>query len=178
VGGLIYISYPRSRVRPFGSRVRPPPLQHVPVRARARCCTRPCPDTCPHRNGCVRIAFRPCEDIVFVPGPTRPRPLTYVCARPMFAPAVADARRVHARSHASAPGIRARSHQSARDACAPAFTDVQRVHARPHESAPGVRARSHQSALGPTRPRPLARIRAQRGRACTSGRTRPTSARP
>jgi hypothetical protein len=84
-----------------------------------------------------------------------------------FAPTIADVRRAHARSHASAPGVRARSHAS-----------VPRVRARPHASAPGVRARPYQSAPDLTRPRPLARVRAQRGHAFTSGRTRATSARP
>jgi hypothetical protein len=68
-------------VRPFGSRVRSPPLQHAPVWARARSRTRPRPDTCPHCNGCAQIAFCPREDIVFTPGPTRLCPLTCVCAR-------------------------------------------------------------------------------------------------
>jgi hypothetical protein len=85
VGGVIYIPRPHSRVRPFGSRVRPAPLQCTPVRVRARSRTRPHPDTCPHPNGCMRIAFRPCKDIVFAPGSTHLRPLTYVCARRMCA---------------------------------------------------------------------------------------------
>jgi hypothetical protein len=74
--------------------VRPPPLQYTPVRARALPCTRPRPDTCPHSNGCVRIAFRPREDIVFAPGPTRLRPLTCVCARRVCA---------HSRGRAKSP---------------------------------------------------------------------------
>jgi hypothetical protein len=49
---------------------------------------------------------------MFAPDPTRPRPLTCVCTRCMCA-AVADARRICARSHASTPGIRACSHQPA-----------------------------------------------------------------
>jgi hypothetical protein len=36
---------------------------------------------CPHRNDCVRIAFRLREDIVFAPGPTRPRLLARVRAQ-------------------------------------------------------------------------------------------------
>jgi hypothetical protein len=74
---------------------------------------------------------------------------------------------------------------------APIPTILYSTHVRPHsrtreESAPGptrpclesmlgVRARSHQSALGPTHPYPLARVRAQRGRAFTSGRMQPTT---
>jgi hypothetical protein len=149
-------------VRPFGSRMRPPPLQHAPVRARARYWTRPRPDTCPHRNGCAQIAFRPRKNTVFAPGPTRPCPFTRDCARRVYARSGRRAKsprpvpRVHARSHASAPGVCARS----------------------HASAPGVRARPHQSAPGLTRPRPLALVRAQCSCAFTSGRTRATSARP
>jgi hypothetical protein len=173
-------------VRPFGSHVRPPPLQHAPVRARARSRTRPRPDTCPHHNGCARIAFRPREDIVFAPGPTRLRPLTCVCAR-----------RVCAHSPRPVPRVRAWSPRPflpvrARRVCArirgraknprPVHASAPRVRARSHASAPRVRARSHQSAPGPTRPRPLARVRAQRVRAFTRGRTRSTaratSARP
>jgi hypothetical protein len=102
VGRLIYTPHPHSRVCPFGNRVRPPPLQHAPVGARARCRTHPRPDTCPHRNGCARIAFHPREDIVFVPVlPARAHSLAI--APDAFAPAVADARRVRARSHAPGP---------------------------------------------------------------------------
>jgi hypothetical protein len=102
VGGVIYTPRPSSRVHPFGSRVRPPPLQHVPVRACTRCCTRPRPNTCLHRNGCTRIAFRPREDIVFAPGPTRLRPLTCVCARRVCAH-----NRVCAKSPRPVPRVRA-----------------------------------------------------------------------
>jgi hypothetical protein len=157
-----------------------PPLQHAPIRTRARSRTRPRLDTCPHRNGCARITFRPCEDIVFAPGPTRLRPLTYVCARRVCAHS-----RGRAKSPCSVPRVCAwsprpflpvRARRS--DACTPASAVARRVHARPHASAPRVRARFHQSAPSPTRPRPLARIRAQRGRAFTSGRTWATSAHP
>jgi hypothetical protein len=68
------------------------------------------------------------------------------------------------------------------EAFAPAFVDARRVRARSHTSAPGVYAHSHQSMRGPTCPRILARVRVQRGHACTSGCTRliarATSARP
>jgi hypothetical protein len=102
VEGLIYTSHPRSRVRPFGSHLCPPPLQHTPVRARARCRTRPRLDTCPHRNGCARIAFHPCEDTVFAPGPTRPHPFTRVCAQRVCARS-----RRRAKSPRPAPRVRA-----------------------------------------------------------------------
>jgi hypothetical protein len=167
VGGLIYIPHPCSHVCPFSSRVRPPPLQHTPVRARARCCTRPrCrtrphPNTCPRRNGCARIAFRPGEDTVFAPDPTRPHPFTRVCAHnrgraksPRLVPRVRSAPRVRAWSPRSvpricawspypAPPVRARSHPSAPGVCA-----------RSHASTPGVRARSHPPAPISTRSRP------------------------
>jgi hypothetical protein len=146
--------------------MRPAPLQHAPVRAHAR----PHPDTCPHPNGCARIAFHPHEDIVFAPGPTCLRLLTYVCARRVCA---------HSRGRAKSPRpvarVRALSYQSAPDACAPASVVSRRVRARSHAPVPRVRARSHQSAPGPTCPRPLARVRSQRGRAFTSRRTRPTA---
>jgi hypothetical protein len=124
-------------MRPFGNRVCLPSLQHTPIRARAGCRTRPRPNTCLYRNGCVRFAFRPHEDTVFVPNPTCPRPLTSVCTRRGCA-------RIRGCTKSPCP-------------------------------VPCVRARSHQSAPGPTRLRPLVRVRAQRGRAFTSGRTRATA---
>jgi hypothetical protein len=168
VGGLIYTPHPRSRVCPFGSRVcpfgsrvHPPPLQHAPVRARAQCCTCLHPYKCPHRNGCARIAFRPCEDIVFAPSPTRPRPLTRICAR-----CVCACSREHAKSLCPVPRIRAWS---------PRPTHVHPQSRTREESAPGSTRPRLESAPSPTRPRSLARVRAQRGRAFTSGRTRATS---
>jgi hypothetical protein len=149
VGGVIYTPCPRSRVRPFGSHVRPPPLQHAPVRARARSCTRPCPDTCPHRNGCAQIAFRPREDIVFAPGPTRLCPLTCVCARRVCAH-----NRERAKSPRPVPRVRAWSLHPflpvrARRVCARI-----RGRAKSPRPVPRVRACFYQSAPGPTRPRP------------------------
>jgi hypothetical protein len=71
----------------------------------------------------------------------------------------------------SAPGPMCPRLESGPDACAPVVANARRVRARLHASAPG-----------PTRPRPLARVRAQRGRAFTSGRmrliARATSTRP
>jgi hypothetical protein len=181
VGGVIYTPRPHSRVRPFSSRVHPPPLQHAPVRARARSRTRPRPDTCPHRNGCARIAFRPRKDIVFAPGPTRLRPLTCVCARRVCAH-----NRGRAKSLRPVPRVRAWSPRPflpvrARRVCArirgraKSPCPVPRVRASSSRSFPPVRARSHSPAPGPTRPRPLARVRVQRGRTFTSGRTRATA---
>jgi hypothetical protein len=105
---------------------------------------------------------------VFAPGPTRLRPLTCICARRVCAH-----NRGRTKSPRPVPCIHTLFYQSAPDACAPAFAVAQRVRARSHASAPRVHARSHQSAPGPTRPRPLARVRAQRIRAFTSGHTRP-----
>jgi hypothetical protein len=137
-------------VHPFGSRVRPAPLQHAPIRARARSRTRPRPDTCPHRNGCAQIAFRPREDIVFAPGPTRLRPLTCVCARRVCAHSPRPVPRVCAWSPRPVPRVRAWSPRPlipvrARCVCA-------RIRGRAksprsvHASVPRVGARSHQSA--------------------------------
>jgi hypothetical protein len=129
-------------VRPFGSRVHPPPLQHAPVRIRARSRTRPRPDTCPHRNGCARIAFRPREDIVFAPDPTRLCPLTCVCARRVCAHS-----RGRAKSPRPVPCVRAWSPRPflpvrARRVCArirgrtKSLRSVPCIHARSHQSAP------------------------------------------
>jgi hypothetical protein len=124
VGGVIYTPRPRSHVGPFGSRMRPPPLQHAPVWACARSRTRPRPDTCPHRNGCPRIAFRPHEDIVFAPGPTRLRPLTCVCARRVcthsrgLTKSPRPVPRVRASSPCPFPPVRAQSYPPAPNAVA------------------------------------------------------------
>jgi hypothetical protein len=164
-------------MRPFGSRVRPPPPA-----ARARSGPRPMshpsaprhvsPSQWLHENClpsvrghciCARsyppvpinprlrlLRLRPQSRTSeeSVPSPTRP---CLESAPDACAAAVADARRVRAQLHVSAPGVRT----------------------RPHASAPGVHARSHQSAPGPTHLCPLARVRAQRGRAFTSRRTWP-----
>jgi hypothetical protein len=111
VGGLIYIPHPRSRVRPFGSRVRLPSLQYVLVRARARCRIRPHPDKCLHRNGYARIAFHPREDTVFAPGPTHLRPLTCVCTRRAKHPHLVP--RVRTLGPRLFPPVRAQSHPPA-----------------------------------------------------------------
>jgi hypothetical protein len=170
VGGIIYTPRPRSRVRPFGSRVCPPSLQHAPVRARARPRTRPRPDTCPHPNGCTRIAFRPSEDIVFALGPTHLRPLTCVCARRMC---------VHSRGRAKSPRpvprVCAWSPHPFLPVCTRRMCTHIRGRAKSPRPIPRIRARSHQSAPGPIRPGPLARVCAQHGCAFTSGRTRPTA---
>jgi hypothetical protein len=133
VGGLIYTPTPVAACAPLAATYACPPystrlfpLQHTPVRARARCRTRLRPDTCLHRNGCARIAFCPHEDTVFAPDPTRLRPLTRVCARNHGC----------TKSLCPVPRIRTNSHQSAPDACAPAFADVRRVRARSHPPAP------------------------------------------
>jgi hypothetical protein len=177
VGGVIYTPRPRSRVCPFGSCVRPPPLQHAPIRARARPRTCPRPDTCPHPNGYVRIAFRPCEDIVFAPGPTRLRLVTCICARRVCAHS-----RGRAKNPRPIPCVRAWSPCPFLPVCARRVCARIRGRAKSLRLVPRVRACSHQSAPGPTRLRPLACVRAQRGRAFTSGRTWPTaratSARP
>jgi hypothetical protein len=152
-------------VRPFGSRVCPPPLQHALVRARARSRTRPRPDTCPHRNGCARIAFRPRKNIVFAPGPTRLRPLTCVCARRVCAHS-----RGRAKSSRPVPRVRAWNPRLFLPVCARRVCARIRGRAKSLRPVPRIRARSHHSAPGPTRPRPLARVRAQRGRAFTIGR--------
>jgi hypothetical protein len=134
-------------VRPFGSHVRPPPLQHAPIRARARSRSRPRLDTCLHRNGCARIAFRPREDIVFAPGPTRLRLLTCVCARRVCAHSPRPVPRVRAWSPSPFLPVRARR------VCARIRGRAKSP--RPvHASAPRVRARSHQSAPISTGSRP------------------------
>jgi hypothetical protein len=151
-------------MRPFGSRVCPPPLQHAPVRARAQCRTRPRPDTCPHRNGCTRLAFRPCEDTVFAPGPIRLRPFTRDYARRLCAHS-----RGRAKSPRAVPRVRAHPMHPRPAPCVRAWS------LRP---APLVRARSYLPAPISTRSCPLAHLRAQRGHAFTSGRTWATNARP
>jgi hypothetical protein len=169
-------------VRPFGSRVRPPPLQHAPVRAHALPRTHPRPNTCPHPNGCARIAFRPREDIEFAPGPTRLRPLNCICARRMCAhsrrraksphsvPRVhawsprpflpVRARRVcaHIRGRAKSPRlvprVRTSSPRWVPRVRASSPRPVPRVHASSSRPFPPVRARSHLPAPISTHSRP------------------------
>jgi hypothetical protein len=86
----------------------------------------------------------------------------------------------------SAPGPTRTRLEYAPDACAPAIAIARKVRARSMrprlESTPGPMRPRLESAPVPTSPRPLARVRAQRVRAFTSGRTWPTaratSARP
>jgi hypothetical protein len=111
----------------------------VPIQARARCCTRPRPDTCPHCNDCARIAFRPREDTVFTPGPTHPRPFTRVCAR-----------RICARSRR-----RAKSPRPVPRICTWSPCPVPRIRAWSPRPFPPVRARSYPPAPISTRLRPM-----------------------
>jgi hypothetical protein len=153
---------------PFASRVCLAPLQHSLVQACSRCCTRPRPDTCPivmatryspsvrARTLCSCPQPRACGQ--FAPGPTRP----------LLQPTPSS---THPRL---VPPARTDSHAFAPDVFAPASADARRIHTQSHVSMPGIRARSHLSAPGPTRPHPLACIRAQHGRAFTNGLTRPT----
>jgi hypothetical protein len=89
---------------------------------------------------------------MFAPSPTRPCPFTYDCAQ-----RVGTRNRRHAKN--PRPVL-----------CARTWTPCL-------ESMPGPMHPRLEFALIPTSPRPLARIRAQHGRAFISGRTRATSAR-
>ena len=163
MGRLIYTPRPHSHVHPFGSRVHPPPLQHAPVQARTRRRTYQRLDTCSCHNGCVRIAFRPHEDIMFVRSPTRLHPLTCVWARHMCA-----------RSCKCVKSLRLVPLARARHIC----TRIHRRGKSPH-LAPCICAwNPHPFPLvhpWSTCPHPLACVRAQRGRVFTSGRTRSTA---
>jgi hypothetical protein len=158
VGRLICTPHPRSRMRP-------PPVQHAPVRACTRCRIHPRPDMCPHRNGYVRIAFRPREDTVFALDPTRPRPLTRVCARYICAHSrgrvknLCPAPRVHAWSPSPFPPVPARRICARICGCAKNPRPAPRVRAWSPRPFSPLCARSHPPApvLTTLRPVPPAR---------------------